>query len=281
MEITYLASHGSTQSNDSNLSPAATVLDIGSGPILLICDHASNHVPKHLNDLGLRRDHLDDHIGWDIGASALTQSLSKHLNAPAVLANFSRLVIDANRALDAYDLVALNSDGVAIPGNSDLSCDELTARIDSFHRPFHDSVATLIETRRGHAPIKAMVAIHSFTSQLSTQKSQVRPWHVGLLFNHDERLAHAVATQCQDEPDLVIGLNEPYAPTDGVYYTIDRHATAQNMLNLLIEVRNDLLRTAHDIELWAQRLARWITNALEFLWADDTDTIKKMGLLTE
>jgi predicted N-formylglutamate amidohydrolase len=280
MEITHLASHGLTQSNDNHFSAAATVLDIGSGPILLICDHASNHVPEHLNDLGLIQDQLDDHIGWDIGASALTQSLSKHLNAPAVLANFSRLVIDANRASDAHDLVPIKSDGVAIPGNMDLTSSDRAARIDSFHRPFHDSVAALIETRQSHAPIKAMVAIHSFTPQLSTKKTQARPWHVGLLFHRDERLAHAVATQCQDEPDLVIGLNEPYAPTDGVYYTIDRHATAQNMLNLLIEVRNDLLRTAHDIEMWAQRLARWISNALELLWASDTQTTEEIGLLT-
>jgi predicted N-formylglutamate amidohydrolase len=279
--MTQLASQEPIQLTNSNFSPTATKLEIGSGLILLTCDHASNHGPEQLKDLSLRRDHLDNHISWDIRASALTHSLSKHLNGPAILANFSRLVINANRALNGFDLVPLNSDGVATSSNSDLSCKKLTARSDNFHRPFHDSVATLIETRRGHAPITAMVAILSFTSQLSTQKSQIRPWHVGRLFHRDKRLADAIATQCRNESDLVIGLNEPYAPTDGGYRTTHRHATNQNMLKLLIKVRNDLLRTGQDLELWAQRLARWMTNALKFLWACDPDTNKKMGLLTQ
>jgi predicted N-formylglutamate amidohydrolase len=260
---------------------AATVLDAGNGPVLLICDHASNHVPSDLSDLGLAYEQLNDHIGWDIGASALTQMLANLMSAPAVLANFSRLVIDANRDPAARDLVPAVSDGIVIPGNTNLTSVQRNDRISAFHRPFHDCVANLIETRKSQMPIKAIVSIHSFTPQMKSGRLAARPWHVGLLFNRDAVLANAVHAQCSDEPDLVIGLNEPYAPTDGVYYTIDRHNTCGTMLNLLVEVRNDLLATREDIEAWAHRLARWLNSALATLWAADDQNEFKDGLLTQ
>ena len=266
-------------SSQAEPNVAATVLDAGDGPILLICDHASNFVPDTLSDLGLAREQLSDHIGWDIGAAALTELLAKLLNAPAILANFSRLVIDANRDPSAHDLVPATSDGVVIPGNADMTPQQRQARVDAFHRPFHDAVTKLIAERISQAPIRAIVSIHSFTPQLSARKTQARPWHVGLLFNRDARLAYAVHAQCSDEPDLIIGLNEPYAPIDGVYYTIDRHNASGTMLNLLVEVRNDLLRTLDDIEAWAQRIARWLDGALSAILDEREDQVSQTGLL--
>ena len=269
----------SDQVSDGQHDAAATRVVIGDAPLLLICDHASNFVPLILNDLGLTQAQLHDHIGWDIGAGALTHTLAKQLNASAVLANFSRLVIDANRAIDAHDLIPSQSDGIVIPGNADLTAAQRQSRVTAFHSPFHDHVAAVLQARRENAPITTIVSIHTFTPQLNMQKTKKRPWHMGLLFHRDARLAYAVAAQCHDEPHLVIGLNEPYAPTDGVYYTLDRHAGCEPMLNLLIEVRNDLLRTAADIELWAHRLARWIKQALAVLLAETPQTTDKLASL--
>ena len=86
-------------------------------PIVLACDHASNRIPSALDDLGLAKEHLEQHIAWDIGAGAVTRQLSERLNANAVLGNYSRLVVDLNRDLEDPTAFPAISDGVLVPGN--------------------------------------------------------------------------------------------------------------------------------------------------------------------
>ena len=71
----------------------------GSGAVVLVCDHASNYVPPELHGLGLTAADLTRHIAWDIGAAGVTAALSSLLDAPAVFAGASRLVVDCNRQL--------------------------------------------------------------------------------------------------------------------------------------------------------------------------------------
>jgi hypothetical protein len=68
-------------------------------PILVLCDHAANHVPASVNggDLGLPEAEMGRHIAYDIGARGVSVALAEMLDAPAVLTRFSRLVIDPNR----------------------------------------------------------------------------------------------------------------------------------------------------------------------------------------
>jgi predicted N-formylglutamate amidohydrolase len=59
----------------------------------------------------------------------------------------------------------------------------------------------------------------------------------------------------------MVGINEPYdghLPGD----SIDRHALRQGRLNILIEVRNDLIETSKDQEVWAALLAPLLQSAL-------------------
>ena len=61
--------------------------------------------------------------------------------------------------------------------------------------------------------------------------------------------------------DLCIGENEPYGGhLDGD--SIDRHALAHGHPNLLIEIRNDLIRTEIQQLNWAERLAQILAEVI-------------------
>ena len=223
---------------------------------LITCDHASNIVPPDLGgSLGLPDADMARHIAYDIGAAGVTRALADALDAPAVLSNFSRLVIDPNRGEDDPTVLMRLYDGSVIPGNRHADSAEKERRLATYYRPYHDALAHLAGRRND----TVIVAVHSFTRQLRGRPS--RPWHVGILHAWDARLADPLITLLEQEPDLVVGRNEPYPghlPGDA----IDRHALHHGRLNALIELRNDLIEDPRHQEAWGRRLAPMLTQAL-------------------
>jgi predicted N-formylglutamate amidohydrolase len=229
----------------------------GDAGLLLICDHASNHIPADLGTLGLSDAARQRHIAWDIGAGALTEALSQALGAPAVLANFSRLVIDPNRGLDDPTLIAALSDGVIIPGNRALPADARAARIAAYYAPYHAAIDAAIARARALGAAPALLSIHSFTSHW---RGRARPWQLGILWNKDDRIVRPLLARLH-AAGFVVGDNEPYSgalPGD----TLDRHGTAQGLPHALIEVRQDLVGTAEAVAQLAVKLAPLIRAAL-------------------
>jgi predicted N-formylglutamate amidohydrolase len=227
--------------------------NLASG-ILVLCDHASNAMPPELGHLGLPAVELERHIAYDIGAAWMTRALAAALDAPALLTSFSRLLIDPNRGLDDPTLVMRLSDGAIVPGNAELTDAGIAQRIQRYYTPYDAAIAAMIiqATEAGHPP--AIVSLHSFTPMWKTTP---RPWHVGVLWHRDRRLAAPLIEKLHLEADLVVGDNEPYfggLPGD----TIDRHATANGLPDALIEVRQDLIATRDTAEAWARRLAPMI-----------------------
>lgn len=217
---------------------------------LVTCDHASNRVPGWVagGDLGIAADDMARHIAWDVGAAGLARELAQRLDAPAILSDFSRLVIDPNRAEDDPTLIMRLYDGTVIPANRAITPDQRTQRIARLYRPYHAAYAALAAAR----PDRAICAIHSFTPQLRGRDR--RPWQVGVLYSHrDERLALPLIQACRDA-GWVTGDNQPYSGhLDGD--SIDRHALSQRRPNVLIELRNDLIADAEGQRAWADRLA--------------------------
>jgi len=225
---------------------------------LITCDHAANTVPPSVGggSLGLPDTDMGRHIAYDIGAAGVTRALADALNAPAILSNFSRLVIDPNRGLDDPTLLMKLYDGSVIPANRDADQVEKARRMDAFYTPYHNAYADLAARRED----TVIVAIHSFTPQLNGRG--LRPWHVGVLHEFDDRLSDPLLELLRAQPDLCVGDNEPYAghlPGDA----IDRHALQTGRANVLIEVRNDLIETPEAQIEWGQRLALILTKALE------------------
>jgi predicted N-formylglutamate amidohydrolase len=150
----------------------------GSAPILLIADHGSCAVPPGV-DLGIAAILLENHIAVDIGTAALSHALAATLDAPAIIASVSRLVIDCNRDPQVADVIPVVSDGHVIPGNLLLTPTERALRIDAIHTPYHTAVATqIVRTRPA-----LLVSIHSFTPDLATRPHEQRPWRIAILYN--------------------------------------------------------------------------------------------------
>lgn len=220
----------------------------GTAPLLIIADHASNHVPPGV-DLGIEAKLLDNHIALDIGTAGLAEALAAALEAPAVVATVSRLVIDLNRDPRNAGLIPTASDGHVIAGNLALSVTERELRVAAIHSPYHSAIASEIAARRP----RMLVSIHSFTSQLATAPEDARPWPVATLYNLDDRAArHALVALAAR--GLHVGDNQPYSGRD-LNYTMNRHAEAAAIPYLGFEIRNDGLRDAQGVAHWTRVLA--------------------------
>lgn len=236
---------------------ALTHNERAGSPILLVCEHASNYIPPAFAGLGLPPELLEDHVAWDIGALGLARRLAEALDAPLIAAPASRLLVDPNRDMDAPDLIPSTAEGVPVPGNQAVTSAERAARCGAFHAPFHQAIEAHLERARS---VTALVAVHSFTPALFGVK---RPWHAGILHGPDARLADVIIEVLSRDPSLVVGRNEPYAPAQGVFYTMDRHAGGR--ATAMIEVRNDLIRDEVGQGRWADKLAVAISEALASL----------------
>ena len=244
-------------------APVRSIAGRLDGGLLLLCDHASNALPAAYGRLGLPDREFDRHIAHDIGARRATEVMAEMLGAPALFTTYSRLLIDPNRGADDPTLVMRLSDGAIVPGNARIEAAEIEHRRRTYFQPYHDTIADTLRRMTATGTVPAVVSVHSFTP---CWKSVARPWHVGLLWDNDPRLAVPLLAALAAEPDLQpsdekVGDNEPYdgaLPGD----TIDTHATRNGLANVLIEVRQDLMATDCDAEAWGCRLARLLAPIL-------------------
>jgi predicted N-formylglutamate amidohydrolase len=224
--------------------------EIASG-VLILCDHASNAIPAEFASLGLASAELERHIAYDIGAADVTRRLARELNAPAILSRFSRLLVDPNRGPDDPTLVMRLADGAVVRGNASLDEAGTEARIARFYHPYDKAIGAAIEKSLAAGITPAIISIHSFTP---TMHGKARPWHCGLLFDVDDRIAAPLMARLAADRSLVVGQNQPY---DGALEgdTLDRHAGKRGLANVLVEIRQDLIAARADAEAWATRLA--------------------------
>lgn len=225
----------------------------GQSPFLLICDHAGALVPRRLNSLGVSALDLQRHIAWDIGAGAVARQIAARLNAFLILQNWSRLVIDCNRPPGSEQSIVRVSEATRIPGNELVSSVEAMAREREVFRPYHDRIRAELDLRKAQHRRTILVAVHSFTPCFFEKQ---RPWHVGLLYNRDRRLAEALLQLLRADPDLVVGDNEPYSVSDSTDYTIPVYGEQRGLLHVGIELRQDLIAGEAGQFEWSERLAQ-------------------------
>ncbi|WFP78352.1 N-formylglutamate amidohydrolase [Mesorhizobium sp. WSM4906] len=244
----------------ASLAPSGTVRVTnlgGSSPFVFTCDHASNFLPSEFGTLGLPVEDLSRHIAWDPGALPVAGRMAEALDATLVETCVSRLVIDCNRPLDAPDLVPPVSETTAIPGNTGLSEKQRAARVDLAWRPFHDTVAQIIERRLAHGQETRLVSVHSFTP---VYKGRSRPWHIGIIHDDDRRLAAPLISALRRLSGVTVGVNEPYSPADRVYFTLERHARSRGLACAMIEIRNDEISGETGQRKWADLLTGIFSN---------------------
>jgi predicted N-formylglutamate amidohydrolase len=222
--------------------------DSGSG-LVVICDHASNHVPAELEGLGLPADELQRHIAWDIGAAAVAELLAARFRAPAILCGTSRLVIDCNR--DPADPAAMPeaSDGTLVPGNHGLSVWPRAQRIARWFTPYHAEIARIIETALAGDRDPVLLSIHSMTPVM---RSYARPWPVALSWYQDRRLSVPMLAALRRRIADPVGDNEPYGLDPAEDYSVPVHALRRGLRHLQVEFRQDLVADEAGAAHWAQ-----------------------------
>ena len=245
------------------LAPDEPAACIGLGepndsPFLLVCDHAGNRIPRRLATLGVSDGERQRHIAWDIGAAGVVRRMAGPLGAYAILQTYSRLVIDCNRSPEVESSVAVASEDTAIPGNLNLSAADRALRVAEIFQPYHDRIAAELNRRQAAKVPTVLVAIHSFTP---VYRGIARPWHVGMLYNRDDRLARSMMDLLNREGGLVVGDNQPYAVSDESDYTIPVHAERRSLPYGEIEIRQDLIADEAGQSVWANRIARLLALA--------------------
>jgi predicted N-formylglutamate amidohydrolase len=225
----------------------------GRAPLVLTCEHASCAIPPEYDDLGLDAGQQREHIGWDIGARVVTETLAGVFDAPAIVSGVSRLVIDCNRDLADHDLIVVESHGVRIPGNQTVDAAERRRRIRDFYLPFHDTIDAVLAARRD----ALLFSVHSFTPELNGRR---RRFDAGVLFDEHaaaaERFGNALAAT-----GLTVRYNEPYSGLDGLIFSARTHGQRHGLCYLELELNNRLLREPSA----ARQVAGQVTAALRTL----------------
>jgi predicted N-formylglutamate amidohydrolase len=239
--------------------PAFTVgNENGRSPFVLVVDHAGKQIPTGLGELGLAAAERERHIAWDIGARAVADMVGAALDAVVIRQTYSRLVIDCNRPPATHTSIATVSELTPVPGNVGLSDAHRLKRVREIFDPYHNRIALELDRRRNAGRKTTLVSMHSFTPVF---KGDVRPWHVGVLYNRDVRFAHVLLELLHREAGLVVGDNEPYNVSDDSDYTIPVHGEQRALHHVAIEVRQDLITDALGQQKWAAVLARLLKDA--------------------
>lgn len=220
------------------------------GDVLLICEHASQTIPDYFGTLGLSAAALSSHIAWDPGALAVAKLLMGKLDATLIYQRYSRLIYDCNRPPEATAAMPATSEIYEIPGNRQISDAERFARTSALYMPFHERVDDIIAARQAQGRSPVIVTVHSFTP---VYNGQPRAVEIGVLHDVDSRLADGMLSASKTSPYRV-ERNEPYGPQDGVTHTLRLHALPEGLLNVMIEIRNDLIRSEEEQEKVASHL---------------------------
>jgi predicted N-formylglutamate amidohydrolase len=234
----------------------------GAGPFLVLCDHAGRAIPRSLSSLGLTEPDLVRHIGWDIGAAGTARILADALGATLILQRYSRLVIDCNRPPGSPDSIVAVSERTCIPGNQHVTRADAGRREQEIFVPYHERIRTELDARRSRGQPTVLIAVHSFTPVYLDHE---RPWHIGVLYNRDSRVARLLLDALGTEPGLVVGNNEPYSVSDDTDYTIPEHGERRGLPHVEIEIRQDLIAETSGQRQWALRLARLLPPVAEAL----------------
>jgi len=256
-----MTSGGSATVTDEMTAVETRNADSSAG-VVFVCEHASNHIPERYGGLGLDAATLESHVAWDPGALPVALSLAGHFQAPLVAARVSRLLHDCNRPPEAEDAVPAKSELFEIPGNRGLSGEERRARITGIYEPFHATLSTLLDARKAAGLATALVTVHSFTP---TYFGRPREVELGVLHDEDSRLADLLLDQAAALTGFKAARNDPYGPEDGVTHTLKRHGLARGLPNVMLEIRNDLLRGAEAQSAAAAKLARLLEATLPIL----------------
>ena len=224
----------------------------GKAQCLIVCDHASNRIPEALGTLGLSKKDREKHIAWDPGTEVIGRYLSEQLDAPAYFSTFSRIVVDVNRGANSPECMRETYDHVPVPGNTNLSRAEKKQRIDEIFNPYHKNLAKQVQRFLKKKRVPMIISVHSFTPEMDGYR---RPWHIGILWNKEDDIALKLVDNLRAQnPTMIVGENEPYSlkAENLTKNTIGTHAESKGLPYVIVEFRQDLVKTKRDALKWGK-----------------------------
>jgi len=224
----------------------------GKAQCLIVCDHASNRIPAALGTLGLSKKDREKHIAWDPGTEVIGRYLSEQLDAPAFFATFSRIVVDVNRGANSPECMREVYDHIPVPGNTALGRAEKKQRIDEIFDPYHKNLADQVQRFLKKKRVPMIISVHSFTPEMDGYR---RPWHIGILWNKEDDIALKLVDNLrQQNPTMIVGENEPYSlkAENLTKNTIGTHAESKGLPYVIVEFRQDLVKTKRDALKWGK-----------------------------
>ena len=197
--------------------------------ILITAEHASRRIPARW--AGLFDGHeavLDSHRAWDPGTRELAQALSAELNAPLLLGQVSRLLVDLNRSATHRQLFSEFSRGLTNGQRAEL--------MESYWQPHW----TAYDAHIVAAPLQLVhLACHSFTPVFNGVDRRA---DIGLLYDPsrlaEKQLARSIATEIgRVRPDWKIRMNDPYRGTaNGLGQQHRRRYSGARLVTVELEV---------------------------------------------
>lgn len=241
------------------ISPVQILNSGGASRVVLVCEHACNTIPNKYSSLGLSTEICESHVAWDPGALAVARLLSEQLDAVLIAGTISRLVYDCNRPPSAPDAMPARSEVFDIPGNINLGDREKTDRVTRIYHPFRDALAAEISKKPSAS---VLATIHSFTP---IYMGQARAVEIGILHDDDSRMADEMLRIAPSFTDHKVMRNQPYGPKDGVTHTLKTHGIANNLFNVMLEIRSDLIATETQQRRVAKDIGGMLTATLHSL----------------
>jgi len=248
-------------------------------PILISIPHASTFVPADLRRLMIFED--DFHIRKQ--SDLYTDEIFELPNVYTVKARISRLVVDVNRAPDDIEVeYKLYHDGVVVSVDefgdqiyeSPPAMDEIFARVEKYHDPFHAEIESLSEK------VDFLIDGHSL-------------WNIGPKTREDAGMERADIvlgnrdfTTCSRETtlkiakffekkDLSVKVNDPYAGK----YLIGYHCSRRGLPGIQIEVNRKLFMNEKNLKRKVRGIKRMrsIMKDLVVMLSEEIEKHREMG----
>ncbi|MES9871543.1 MAG: N-formylglutamate amidohydrolase [Candidatus Sedimenticola sp. PURPLELP] len=228
--------------------------------MVILCDHARNLIPTALDSLGLDKDQFDNHIAYDIGAEDTARRLADLFRCRLFISGYSRLVIDLNRHPGDGSSIPEVSDDIEITGNRGLTTEEIICRENELFWAYHNRVSQELQQIASAGLTPLILSLHSFTP---TYRGYRRPWHVGVLWDRDQRISAPLLQRLSALPDICAGDNEPYHARSPLGYTMEVHCEHNGFPHVLLELRQDLIESREGACHWGEFIHRHLSAVLD------------------
>jgi len=205
---------------------------------IFTCEHAGYIVPKLLlNKVEIPQQVLSSHMGYDRGAQVLAKGLAKKCHGELFEFNITRLLIDANRSLNAKTLHSKYT--------KNLNKEEREFLVGKYLE-YRETVGKSLKKSLEKNQKTFVFSIHTFTPRY---KGQIRKTDIGILFRPKIKKENQLATELkallQDncKKKWNIHLNRPYrGHTDCFLNDLsDKYISHPRVTGLFLEANQRIL----------------------------------------